>query len=233
MVEIRNLRADEIECKVGVAKEKGVSLLLYKTARTDMAILDETFGAENWKCDYKEIKGNLFCTISIWSEEKKEWIEKMDCGVESAFGDKEKGESSDAFKRAGFRVGIGRELYTAPFIWIKAGDVDIDKISRGGKDVYTTYDKFEVKSISYDENGNIDQLDIIRSSDKHMVFSMGKKVVDKPTNTAMTADVKKAIDAIRGTNDYSELKSLWSGLPAEVKKVAIVLEECKKKKEEF
>ena len=139
----RDLRSDEIECKVSMINEKGLSLLLYKTARTDMQLLDETVGAFNWKCDYKEVKGNMYCGISIFALGIKEWITKWDCGVESAFGDKEKGEASDAFKRAGFKWGIGVELYTSPFIWIPADKCEIKQVN--GK--YITYDKFHVEAI--------------------------------------------------------------------------------------
>lgn len=139
----RDLKADEIECKVATINEKGLSLLLYKTARTDMQLLDETVGAFNWKCDYKEVKGNMYCGISIYYSNINEWITKWDCGVESAFGDKEKGEASDAFKRAGFKWGIGVELYTSPFIYIPADKCDI----RPYKEKYMTYDKFHVEAI--------------------------------------------------------------------------------------
>ena len=104
---IRCLRADEIEIRVAQVLEKGVQLLLYKDSRCDKRILDETFGINGWKDRYEEIKGNLFCTISIWDNDTKQWIDKCDCGTES-FSEKEKGEASDAFKRAGFNVGIGR-----------------------------------------------------------------------------------------------------------------------------
>lgn len=140
----RDLKSDEIECKVSTINEKGLSLLLYKTARTDMQLLDETVGAYNWKCDYKEVKGNMYCGLSIYYSNINEWITKWDCGVESAFGDKEKGEASDAFKRAGFKWGIGIELYTSPFIYIPADKCDI----RPYKDnKYVTYDKFHVEAI--------------------------------------------------------------------------------------
>lgn len=119
---MRPLRADEIEVRVGTVGEKGVSMLLYKNARTDMQILDETYSPMGWQCRYKEVKGNLFCTIGILSPEYDEWIWKEDCGTESNT-EKEKGEASDAFKRAGFRWGIGRELYTAPFIWLPVATV--------------------------------------------------------------------------------------------------------------
>lgn len=139
----RDLKSDEIECKVSTINEKGLSLLLYKTARTDMQLLDETVGAYQWKCDYKEVKGNMYCGISILHPTTKEWITKWDCGVESAFGDKEKGEASDAFKRAGFKWGIGVCLYTSPFIYIPADKCDIRQVN--GR--YATYDKFHVEAI--------------------------------------------------------------------------------------
>lgn len=140
---IRDLKSSEIECKIATCSEKGLSLLLYKTARTDMQILDETFGSMNWQCQYEEIKGNLYCSILVYDKEKNQWISKQDCGVESAFGDKEKGEASDSFKRAGFKWGIGVELYTSPFIWVGADKVKIEQ--KNGK--FITYDKFHVFAI--------------------------------------------------------------------------------------
>lgn len=111
------LNKDDIECRIGTISEgKGFSVLLYKTARTDMQYLDQVVGLSNWKNRYELINGVLFCTIEIWDDAKKEWVAKCDCGTESQT-EAEKGQASDAFKRAGFRVGIGRELYNAPFIW--------------------------------------------------------------------------------------------------------------------
>lgn len=167
---IRLLKADEIECKVSTINEKGCSLLLYKTARTDMDLLDETFGAMNWDCDYKEIKGNMYCGISVYNEKADKWVTKWDCGVESAFGDKEKGEASDAFKRAGFKWGIGRELYTSPFIWINVKDFNLTQ----NKGKHATYDKFAVKNIGYNENREICGLTIVNLNTNKVVFTLGK-----------------------------------------------------------
>ena len=117
MEEFRTLKADEIDLRVGTVGKKGYTLLLYKNARVDMDILDETVGSENWQRDHKEIKGNLYCGVGIWDEDKQQWIWKWDCGTESNT-EKEKGEASDSFKRACVNVGIGRELYTSPFVFI-------------------------------------------------------------------------------------------------------------------
>ena len=122
---MRALRADEIEVRVGQVGNGWATMLLYKTARTDMTILDETYGEFGWQCDFKEIKGNLFCGIGIYDEVKGEWVWKWDCGTESNT-EKEKGEASDAMKRAAVKAaGIGRELYTAPRIFL---DVATDKV---------------------------------------------------------------------------------------------------------
>lgn len=123
MKKIRELRADEIEVRVGVVRKNGISLLLYKDARCDMNILDETFGITGWKRHHELINGSLFCTVSI-RDENGEWISKQDVGVES-YTEAVKGAASDSFKRACFNIGIGRELYTAPFIWIPSDKVSI------------------------------------------------------------------------------------------------------------
>lgn len=141
----RDLKAEEIDVRISTVSEKGLSLLLYKDARVDQDILDETVGPMNWGRDHKELKGNIYCGISIWDDTKKQWVTKWDCGKES-FSDAEKGEASDSFKRAGFNWGIGRELYTSPFIWIKAEDCNL--FDKNGKK--SCNDKFMVEKIKID-----------------------------------------------------------------------------------
>jgi hypothetical protein len=136
----RALRADEIEVRIAQAKQNGVSLLLYKDARCDQNILDETVGAMNWQRYHT--RDNANCIVSIWDENKQQWVAKEDTGTESNT-EKEKGLASDSFKRACFNWGIGRELYTAPDIWITAENVKI--VEKNGK--FSTYDKFAVSKI--------------------------------------------------------------------------------------
>ena len=167
--EIRLLRADEIECRVGTIGEKGLSLLLYKDARADMKVLDETFGRLGWQRSHQLINGNLYCTVEIWDEEKKQWIRKQDVGTTS-YAEKEKGQASDSFKRACVSVGIGRELYTAPFIWIPAGKTFIQRKDNR----FVVYDKFTVQSISYSRNREISFLVIVNQKGEP-VFSMKKQ----------------------------------------------------------
>lgn len=147
-IEFRDLRADEIECRVAQAKENGVSILLYKDARVDQNILDETVGALNWTRQHT--RDNANCIVSIWDEDKRMWISKEDTGTESNT-EKEKGLASDSFKRACFNWGIGRELYTAPFVWIPA--IECTALKQKG-DRWQCYDSFEVRKIKV-ENGRI------------------------------------------------------------------------------
>ncbi len=148
-MQFRDLTADDIEVRVQSAKASGVVLLLYKNARVDMNILDETVGAENWQREHYECKGNLFCRVGIKCEDhnaSKEWVWKSDCGTESNT-EAQKGEASDSFKRACFNWGIGRELYTSPFIWVKKGDCGIIESEKNGRKAYACYDTFEVEKI--------------------------------------------------------------------------------------
>lgn len=160
-MKFRNLIEDEIEIRVSRISEKGAALLLYKDARCDMNILDETVGSENWQRRHYECKGNLFCSVGILCADT--WIWKDDCGAES-FAEKEKGEASDSFKRACVNWGIGRELYTAPFIWIPADKLNLKE--KNGK--FNTFDHFQVEKIAYDGQ-KISGL-AIRSAEKGRVF---------------------------------------------------------------
>ena len=163
---IRLLRADEIECRVSTISEKGLSLLLYKDARVDQRILDETFSPLGWQRTHQSIDGNLYCTVEIWDDAKQQWIAKQDVGTMS-YTEKEKGQASDSFKRACFNIGIGRELYTAPdFIWVTGDKVKIQK--KGDK--FITYDRFHVQFIEYNDQREISALVIVNSFGK-VVYS--------------------------------------------------------------
>ena len=166
-IRIRALRADEIECRIGTISEKGLSLLLYKDARADMRILDETFGCLGWKCTHQSIDGNLYCTVELWDSDKKEWISKQDVGTVS-YTEKEKGQASDSFKRACVTVGIGRELYSAPFIWVSAQKCNIQRKN----DKWICYDRFSVTDISYSESREISGLTIVNQDSGEVVFTM-------------------------------------------------------------
>lgn len=178
MKEFRKLRADEIDCRVNQISDKGLTLLLYKDARCDMNILDETVGCMNWKREHT--RDNANCVVSIWNEEIKEWISKEDTGTESNT-EKEKGLASDSFKRACVNWGIGRELYTSPFIWISKDNCNIEKKDNGK---YTTYDTFKVSTIGYNTFGEIDTLVIKNTKTNKVVFKKGEieQEPEEPTN---------------------------------------------------
>lgn len=158
------LMANEISCRVQSISEKGLSLLLYVTSRDGQRRLDEKYGPLGWQDKYEVIDGELYCIISAWDEEKKQWVSKEDVGTAS-YTAKEKGRASDAFKRACVKHGIGRELYTAPFIWIPANQCKI--VKNGEK--FSTKDKFFVNLITYTSDGRIDELEIVEQ-DMNIVF---------------------------------------------------------------
>ena len=181
----RLLRADEIECRIAMINEKGLSLLLYKDARTDQNILDEVFTPFGWKRSHQCIDGHLYCNVEIWDDEKQQWIGKQDVGTIS-YAEKEKGQASDSFKRACFNWGIGRELYTAPFIWIPADKANIQR--KGDKCV--CYDCFQIEAIEYNKNREITAL-MITNSRVGTVFDYRKKEASAQTFSGKaTADAK-------------------------------------------
>ena len=163
MNKFRLLRADEIECRISQISDKGLSLLLYKTARTDANLLDETVGFDRWQNDFKVVDGVLYGGIGIELNDG-EGVWKWDAGTESNT-EAEKGRASDAFKRAGFKFGIGRELYTAPRIWISADKCNI----RDRK----CYDSFEVEKIVYNDKQEISGLSILCNGKRCFVWQRG------------------------------------------------------------
>ena len=171
-LKFRTLRADEIDCRVAQIKPNGVVLLLYKDARCDMTMLDEAVGPMNWQRTHS--RDNANCIVYIWDSEKGQWVGKEDTGTESNT-EAQKGLASDSFKRACFNWGIGRELYSAPFIWVPADKCEI-KTSNGKS---ACYDKFAVLDISYTD-GRITDLTIWNQSKTCMAFDMGRKPQQKP-----------------------------------------------------
>lgn len=162
------LAAADIECRVqSVSRARsgkvGAVLLLYKDARVDMRILDQVFGPGNWQRTHEVINGNLFCNIDIWDPQKGAWVRKQDVGVESNT-EKEKGQASDAFKRAGFNVGVGRELYTAPFIYVELADSEFYSEGQNArKEIIRCYPntRFFVTNVGYNERREICELTIV------------------------------------------------------------------------
>lgn len=191
--EIPLLSAKDVECRVqSVSKNKagrvGAVLLIYKDARVDMRILDQVFGPSNWQRTHEVINGNLFCNIDIWDDTKKAWIRKQDVGVESNT-EKEKGQASDAFKRAGFNVGIGRELYTAPFIYVELVDSEYYVEKQGQKEIYRCFPstRFSVAHIGYNERREISELVIVdRNGNVRFDMNAQKTTTSAPVPSANT-----------------------------------------------
>lgn len=206
---MRTLQANEIECRIGYSTTKGASLLLYKDARVDMRMLDEIYGPTNWERYHEVVNGNLFCTVRVWDNEKGCWVSKQDVGKESNT-EKEKGEASDSFKRACFNWGIGRELYTAPFIWINLTDADMTNSK------ITT--KFFCREIGYNENREINHLVIVDGKGS-VRFTFGEKAKSNTPQPQSDSQNKhsitlaEAIAEMYATESYDAVVNCWKKYP--------------------
>lgn len=239
----RLLKADEIEVKVKQIKQNGSVFLLYKTARTDMALLDETVGPMSWQSDYRVINDNLYAGIGIHGAELG-WIWKWDCGVESredGDGNEKKGEASDAFKRAGFKWGIGRELYTAPFIWISSDVVPTVQMGNSWK-LKNAFAKYSVSKIGYNEKREITMLEIVDDKGR-TVYTHGSKTPVKvaPMAEQTNEDVlnnqlkplsEQAKRDIAGATTLADLTSVYNAY-ATTEPIIELKEACGKRKAEL
>lgn len=215
----RKLNAQEVECRVSTVSVKGCSLLLFKDARVDQNLLDETFGIFGWQRKHEMIDGQLFCTVSVKNPDTGEWVSKQDVGTES-YTEKEKGRASDSFKRACFNLGIGRELYTAPFIWVS--DCEIE--NKNGK--YTTYDKFNVVQIGYDSSGNINHLVIENSKTGKTVYTFGGKGKKKTETKSEPKDEPKEESVGKLTISETKVKALTDRCQKDGVHPATITEKC-------
>lgn len=204
VLDFRPLKASEIDVRIGnVAKSgSGFFLLLYKNARVDQTILDETVGQWNWQCKYYQVKNTMVCSVGIYNEERKEWLWKDNGGDDDYQAEQVKAELSDAFKRACFNWGIGRELYYSPKIWVNQDGENDSK------------DHYSVKVIEYDTNKRITNLVIVNDKTKKVVFRYGKD-----TKTAENADLTPKndtpkVDEPKGSIDKNDLKTIQAYVAA-------------------
>ena len=199
-MEFRTLKANEIDCRISQIDKNWCTLLLYKDARVDQNILDETVGCMNWQKRY--VRDNANCIVGIWDEEKKQWVEKEDTGTES-FTEQEKGLASDSFKRACFNWGIGRELYTAPSIFIypnkeikyKNGGKEVDEFYEYKEGKYTTKTQFKVDYIAYKDKTITDL--VIRDQKGNIRFEQ----LTIETQKSFNKEFKELRDLIQANED--------------------------------
>lgn len=208
-LKFRTLNADEIDCRLSqVSKTNGSgAFLLYKDARVDMLMLDEFVGPMNWKREHT--RDNANCIVSIWDDEKKQWISKEDTGTESNT-EKEKGLASDSFKRACFNWGIGRELYTAPTIWVTPLQ---------GEDI--KYVRLRCTKIGYNDKREINLLELVDNKG-NVRYSFGTKQQPKqqPAPTAQpqqttqkkVKNVAKVLEMINQATTLDKLTEIQEGV---------------------
>lgn len=173
-MEFRKLKRDEIEVRVQLKKNTAyATALLYMTARAPMNLLDEAVGAGNWYQKFTFINDNAaMCDLTVYDEDRKEWVTKQDIGVGNDGMSKQDGQgkanqiksvTSDAFKRASVMWGVGRELYTGPKIEFPTQGM----INISGN---YTYDTFDLTGLDYDEDGRINYLHITDITTNKVVY---------------------------------------------------------------
>ena len=210
MCKFRLLTAGEIECRVAQAgkgnKGPWCQILIYKDARVDQKLLDEVVGPNNWKNSYEFINGQLYCTVSIYDADKKEWISKQNVGTESNT-EKEKGQASDAFKRACFNWGIGRELYSAPKdVFVSLADGEYTE--KDGTVRVNRFVRFDVKEIGYNDDRQITKLVIVDNQGRiRYTFPKSDQVTQpagKANNTKGTFIGKKGEKLVEGSAQWQK-----------------------------
>ena len=215
MAMFRALKAEEIDVRIGQKSKtnNACSLLLYKNARIDADILDETVGAMGWQKSYS--RDNANCTVSIWDSEKQQWISKEDTGTASN-AEAQKGMASDSFKRACVMWGIGRELYTSPFIWISDGLIEFDQKNNVKGTIFvksvTVSDDKKITSlvIGYKNRGTTTVIFSFNSSEKvgSPIYTSNTNTA-KPVNSSATKPTTKAASkSANATNTESSGGSL-------------------------
>lgn len=213
---MRKLNADEIECRVAQVTAKGCSLLLYKTARVDRAILDEMYTACGWQNDFKVIDGKMYGGIGVRISDDNgnfEWVWKWDCGTESNT-EAEKGQASDCFKRAGFKWGIGVELYTAPFIFVQCETI---KNQNGKYNLANPYVKYRVTEIGYSDRGEINKL-VIADDKGNVVYKLGSKVIKKEPEVNPDLNIIEGLKACVTLADLVSYKDSYKDKVKDVQK---------------
>lgn len=168
----------------------------------DQRILDETFGIFGWKRSHQCIDGSLYCTVEILDRESGQWVAKQDVGT-NGLAEKEKSQASDSFKRACFNWGIGRELYTAPFIWIPAGKAEIQK--RGER--FFCHDRFHVGSIGYNAEREITQLKILDEKGRTVYELKGGEAACSPEKMeALKAELERTGVTMEAVKDRYKIR---------------------------
>ena len=180
----RTLKCNEIEVRVG----SGNTLLLYKDARVDMALLDEVVGVGNWQREHKILGNDIYCKVGIFNKELNCWVWVEDAGSSGNI-EIEKTKASDSFKRACVNLGIGRELYTAPKITLP--------------DQYKNSKFFDVSVIEYNKNREITKLVITTNFGRDVVYQYPKTQNYSQTtqNTTQNEDEDDGVMCSQETKD--------------------------------
>lgn len=236
-IKIRPLRADEIDVRIGQEKKENnvpvaASFLLYKDARCDMRILDELFTPFGWQREHKELKGTIYCGVSV-KNDNGEWVTKWDAGSESNV-EKEKGEASDSFKRACFNWGIGVESYTAPFIWIRYNKGETGRnINLHVAELGVSPDKRITRLVIKDGKNNIRYQYNAPAAAQQPQPQPQPATAPQETRDKAPTRYSDVLDAVRAANSVAELSAIWKQYAALIEKNIPMREAFTKRKNEI
>lgn len=212
-LKFRNLKANEIEVRIGSSTKKTFSLLLYKDARVDMNLLDEVVGPERWQRKHYLLGNDIYCSVGIYYDDIG-WVWKDDAGSSGSI-EVEKSKASDSFKRACVNAtGVGRELYTSPEIKIWKKDENDDSYK---------YAHYFVKEIEY-TNNEISKLIIGNEDDGTIVFSY-----PKGTKVSKTTDLVDRNESVPSTPKNTTLNDLGKGIGDNFLEESEITQETRKK----
>lgn len=185
-------------------KEKTkASCVAYIDARDVMEKLDNVIGPSDWQDKFTEANGKLVCSIGIKLED--EWVWKSDTGVESEY-EKEKGQFSDAFKRAAVKWGIGRFLYDLEIKYIGVNQYK-KPVDENGKTIWDLTEYFngkKPKKNTVKDNGEVDVK-------KQLIWQMAKKL-DLPTKEAIEDKAKLKVEEKNYDEILSRLEAAYGDL---------------------
>jgi len=196
------------------SKKKPVATVVAFINSRDVSDVLNEHAIYGWSDEYYEVAGNTYCKVGIVMPDGS-MLWKSDCGVESNT-DKEKGQASDAFKRACVKWGIGRFLYNLGMEYVPASEVKRDNnwpypIDEQGKQIwdlteYVNNKRSGTKPFKF-EKTNVGIGNPNQASDKLNVVSTAPAM--QPNTSFDDTDRKsKALDMLKKVKAVSTVKGL-------------------------
>ena len=170
-----------------------------------------------------------YCTVEVFDKETMQWISKQDVGT-MGYTEKEKSQASDSFKRACFNWGIGRELYTAPFIWVPAGKALVQMKEGPNKEKrYYCNERFSVLSIAYSNDREISGLVISNDKGQKVYELKAKADTGRRKEEEQSEGKKEGVQQRQKTKKGGLSREQMEHLHAELGRTGVAMEDVKER----